>query len=58
MDSVVENKMVVRLSLSIEEAQWLKAVVQNPQDNLKDENEQDSTIRRAFWRALTHVPFP
>ena len=43
------------LSLTWEEATWLRNVMQNPLygQSLEDEDEQDRTLRETFFKALT-----
>lgn len=53
----MKAKMVatVTLELTQEEAEWLKAVMQNPFSanlNFDDESEKDSEMRERFWKAL------
>ena len=47
----------VKLNLSLEEAQWLKGIMQNPIycDDPTDEDEQFKQLRLAFWNKLKDV---
>ena len=46
---------VVTLEMSVDEARWLKAVVQNPVVDPLDETTEDREIRNAFWDALEDI---
>ena len=57
--SLTEKEVVIKLSLSMKEAEWLKAMVQNPLDSdgsafaFLNESEENCEMRRTFWEALT-----
>ena len=53
MKTKVSMKTVITLELTVEEARWLRGVVQNPIgiDPL-DEPAEDKEMRRVFWDAL------
>lgn len=54
MKAEITNKIEVILTLSEEEALWLKAVVQNPVGCIDeiDESANEKLLRDAFWSAL------
>lgn len=47
----------IKLNLSLEEAQWLKGIMQNPIycDDPADEDEEFQQLRYAFWNKLKDV---
>ena len=49
-----ETKTVIKLTLSEEEAAWLRGVMQNPLhgDHPADEPEEDRAMRELLWDAL------
>jgi len=56
MQTEINTSTVVMLNLNIEEAMWLKGLMQNallPEDAiLEDEAPKDSAMRKRFWDAL------
>jgi len=53
MESEIHNIIKINMSLSVEEALWLKRIVQNALS--KDESNEDRKMRSAFWYALPDV---
>lgn len=51
MDSKIETVVSITLTLSKEEADWLKGVMQNPLNEV-EEDAIDSSMREMFWQAL------
>lgn len=43
------------LTVSREEAEWLKGLVQNPPGNLCDEDEQNAEMRSRYFHAIDRV---
>ena len=56
MQSKVNTTVTLTLTLSREEADWLKNQMQNPLhgQSTKEENSKDREMRTNFWNALTH----
>ena len=54
MEATVKKIEKVTLVLTMEEAVWLKGVVQNPMGtSLQDEDAANLAMRQAFWEGLT-----
>jgi hypothetical protein len=54
MEVIVKRIETVKLTLTMEEALWLKGIVQNPiGTDLHDEDPKDLAMRQAFWEGLT-----
>jgi hypothetical protein len=52
----IVTETLITLSLTQEEARWLKGIVQNPiATTLEEEHPQDREIRKSFWDALAHI---
>jgi hypothetical protein len=53
----IEKNVQVTLTLSESEAEWLKALVQNPINVqvAEDEHQIDSDIRHTIWNALSEI---
>ena len=59
--SLIVKEPVIKLALTMEEAKWLKSVMQNPicierqKPSLKgiEEDEQSNRIRTDFWESLS-----
>ena len=59
MESNIEIQKKIKLVLSESEAEWLKALVQNPigVEDPRDEPDDNRKMRHAFWEALGGAPF-
>lgn len=49
-----KTEPVITLKLNLQEASFLKGVMQNPIDEF--ETEMQNAIRKAFWNALESIP--
>lgn len=56
MKSKVESITKITLELNLEEARFLKALVQNAWDPESETSEQKN-LRKSFWDALEQVEF-
>lgn len=58
MKTTVDKKLEITLILNEEEAEWLKAVVQNPigvSYEFGDESEADGHMREKFFNAISRA---
>jgi hypothetical protein len=53
MESTISCQTTFTLVLNEEEAQWLRAYMQNPHCPLEEESDQDSKMRKKFFEAVT-----
>lgn len=56
MQASVQSSVIIKLTM--QEARWLKAIVQNPlsdYENESDEPKQDREMRIKFWKSLQEV---
>lgn len=49
-----KTEPVITLKLNLQEASFLKWLMQNPIDDF--ETEMQNAIRKAFWNALENIP--
>jgi hypothetical protein len=54
MEASIKKIEKVTLVLTMEEALWLKSLVQNPMEpSQKEEDDENRDMRQAFWEGLT-----
>jgi hypothetical protein len=56
MKANTETQITINLSMSLSEALWLKAFVQN--SPTADESPQDAELRKHFWDTLSAATQP
>lgn len=57
METKIEADTKVTLTLNLQEALYLKGLVQNPLCDPADEDSDTKELRRKFWDALIEVNF-
>jgi hypothetical protein len=57
MKTEIKTTTKVTLSLTEEEARWLKSTMQNPLygEHPADESDENKEMRERFWVALNHI---